>query len=87
MANKMSDKWTPWLTLNRQSPLKLTLWTHWRDISSGDNILICLLASPFSTLKTAFWRAIILNNRPEPMEDATRYHGNDYDGFVDRQSR
>lgn len=45
------------------------------------------LCTPFPLLKTAFWRTIILNNRPKPMEDATRYHGNDYDGFVDRQSR
>lgn len=54
----------------------------------GDNIQICAsLCIPFPLLKTAFWRAIILNNRPKPMEDAARYHGNDDDGFVDRQNR
>lgn len=53
-----------------------------------DNIQICVsLCIPFPLLKTAFWHAIILNNRPKPMEDATCYHGNNYDGFVDRQSR
>lgn len=60
-----------------------TLGTEHRD-----NIQICLSrCTPFPLLKTAFWHTIILNNRPRPMEDATRYHGNDYDGFVVRQSR
>lgn len=93
MANKLSDEWTPWLELNRLSPLKSlfelfgdaveTLASQYRH-----NIHISVsLCIPFPPLKTALWCAIILNNRPKPTEDATCYHGNDYDGFVDRQSR
>lgn len=89
----MSDEWKPWLKLNRLSPLKslFKLFGEAGETLPAEhrhNIQICVsLCVPFPPLKTALWRAIILNNRPKPTEDATRYHGNDYDGFVDRQSR
>lgn len=72
MANKLSDEWTPWLELNRLSPLKSlfelfgdaveTLASEYRH-----NIHISVsLCIPFPPLKTALWCAIILNNRPKP---------------------
>lgn len=89
----MSDEWKLWLKLNRLSPLKslselFGVTGENLAVEHGHNIHICVSRCIlFPPLKTALWRAIILNNRPKPMEDAIGYHRNDYDGFVDRQSR